>query len=1005
MKLKLPIILSLLFLLGLKGFSENKERLDVWSTPVSFELEAVALLNLPDALFYASKNELSLAKVESYVAPPCPVAGTSCDDKNPNTINDVADGNCNCSGVPIALLCEDVEIAYQINNGVRENAAAVINLSQTDSVELFANLQGYVVRDPKGDIVPGNRIDNILPSQAGEYTVNTTFRRATAIPKVVSVSSEEAGEGILNAFDGDPGTFWHSRYSDVDPDIGYPHVLVFDMGEGSVLSGFTYLPRTGELNNGGTNGRIGTYDIFISNTTGSWGTAVVLNGVFPPTDVLKTVRFTPRQGRYLRFVAKTPAYSSQVWATAAELSVLRGGTATASSAASGNPVSNATDNVNTTYWQTASGATGAPYITLDLGIESNVSGLTYLPIQSGTSTTGRITAYQIFVSNSPTVMGTVVTSGTWLNSNNNLKTANFTETRGRYVRLVSTAGTVAAAAQVRAIAQTVNFPCTKTITINVTPRTTYSFNNGTWSPIIPVSGTTANDILIINAGDATIATAMTCNKLIVNPGASLTIAPSGVITATSTTLKSASNTFSSLIVNGTIIGVVNYERWVNKIGTSSGGGNDLISSPLQGVTFNNAFRIANLNNLPENPDPIKKGIFAFAPYNVTDGAYQNFDIGTDYSGAEPIVLGVGYRAAANVSGSQTGNILNFSGTVAANAVDVPVSDAVVGRAWNLIGNPYPSYVSVGGFFTSHNIAQINDNYVAIYGYKGNKSDWEIYNLAHPDERLAPGQGFFVKAKEGGGIVQFTPAMRTVGSSDDFIAGRSNTSKALSKLKLSSPSKEVSTSVYFIEGTTRGLDPGYDAAVYGATAVDFSIFTNLVKDNSKLDIAIQSLPYDDFNGVVVPLGIKAKAGTELVISIDELSTIPSNVNAYLEDIENKTLTLLNNKGFRFTPSVDINSSDLYKIHYSARTLSVDDMQMNDDLRIYTTAAPKALFVKGQLTKNTTASLYDIQGRLVLRKVLNSNSTENKIDISTINTGVYVVKINNDNQVKTQKVIIK
>ena len=82
-----------------------------------------------------------------------------------------------------------------------------------------------------------------------------------------------------------------------------------------------------------------------------------------------------------------------------------------------------------------------------------------------------------------------------------------------------------------------------------------------------------------------------------------------------------------------------------------------------------------------------------------------------------------------------------------------------------------------------------------------------------------------------------------------------------------------------------------------------------------------------------------------------------------------------------------------------------MLSNENLRIYTTASPKTLFIKGALSKSTTANLYDIQGRLVLSKILNSNNTENTMDISTIGTGIYVVQVKNDNQIKTQKVIIK
>src|SRR5690606_15970179 len=109
----------------------------------------------------------------------------------------------------------------------------------------------------------------------------------------------------------------------------------------------------------------------------------------------------------------------------------------------------------------------------------------------------------------------------------------------------------------------------------------------------------------------------------------------------------------------------------------------------------------------------------------------------------------------------------------------------------------------------------------------------------------------------------------------------------------------------------------------------------------------------FNDVVVPLGIKAKAGEELTISIDELSTLPSNINVYLEDIQNKTLTLLNADAFLFTPTIDMNGAGRFNLHYSARTLSIADMPSNDNLRIYTTVVPKALVISGQLTSATTA----------------------------------------------------
>ncbi len=495
--------------------------------------------------------------------------------------------------------------------------------------------------------------------------------------------------------------------------------------------------------------------------------------------------------------------------------------------------------------------------------------------------------------------------------------------------------------------------------------------------------------------------------VLIAPGSGLKATHLNTYDGTVITLESTSKTYSSLIINSEIKGkgTVHYKRHTNKIGTTGKkGGNDLISSPLTGVSFNAAFVAAN-PMLAKHPTKI--GEYAFAPYNVTAGAYQNFDLGT--SSSTPIVSGKGYRAATT-----DGSSLTFTGKVITQDVQLEItkSEANVNNSWILLGNPYSSYIDFKKFF-NENKKRLHSDFMSIYGYSSSSKTWTVWNQATIDAAnsenpllITPGQGFFIKVKKDGGQMQFKPEMRTIGTSDDFILGRSeNQSVALSKLNLSSASNTALTSVYFIEGTTKGMDEGYDAASFSGVSADFSIFTNPVESNKSLDLAIQSLPYTDFNDVILPLGIKAKAGIELSISIDELSTIPSNINVYLEDTQNKLFTLLNDGAYTFKPTTDLNGADRFNIHYSSKSLSVKDMASNENLRIYTTSSPKTLFIKGALSKSTTANLYDIQGRLVLSKILNSNNTENTMDISTIGTGVYVVQVKNDNQIKTQKVIIK
>ncbi len=59
--------------------------------------------------------------------------------------------------------------------------------------------------------------------------------------KVTATSEESAKFGAAMAIDGDPATFWHSRWSAPAPD--HPHGLEVDLGRSFKLTGITYLPR------------------------------------------------------------------------------------------------------------------------------------------------------------------------------------------------------------------------------------------------------------------------------------------------------------------------------------------------------------------------------------------------------------------------------------------------------------------------------------------------------------------------------------------------------------------------------------------------------------------------------------------------------------------------------------------------------------------------------------------------------------------------------------------
>ncbi|GGW73958.1 putative secreted protein (Por secretion system target) [Winogradskyella epiphytica] len=918
--------------------------------------------------------------------------------------------------------CEDLEIVYEIN-GESNSGASEITLNEGDDLGLYLNSNSvdYTVRAPDGSILNANEINGITNADAGLYTINSSLEFQFQVdPMLISVSSEELtneAAGALNALDGNPDTYWHTEweYGGQTTDPGYPHEMVLDLGEGSVLNGFTYLPRQNNQN-----GRIGDFAIYISDSTSDWG-SVVGTGTGGNNLNAQTVTFPATEGRYLRFVAINPAVAGQPWASAAELSVIRATPAVVYVDSEEiidefAPAVNATDGDPNTIWHTEWGTHNEPYpheIQIDLGAETTVMGLDYLPRQDA-ELNGTIAGYEIYVSSSATDWGDAVATsaedGEWA-YNHDLKTVNFPEKQGRYIRLVATREGAnqawASAAEIRAL--TPKNQCVKTIQVNIENPITYTYINGDWDANgNPTNGVaTLIDTIVINDGEVEVTTDTFCDELIVHPGAAVVLSSNANLTANTITLNSVSDSYSSLIVNdANVVGELNYKLFVNKLGTSAGGGNDLVSSPVENAVFD--FDFTDINpNLPQHPSDF--GVYAFAPYNVANGAYENMDIGPYRQEAIPLESGIGYRAATT---DPDGGTLTFKGDVPTNDIsNVQIVDEAAGFSWNLIGNPYPSYLDFNDFFTENSGQFAQGNlFQAIYGYKGTGGEWTTWNwatIADPDinNLIAPGQGFFVKSKDGGGSVNYTTTMRRTGSSDDFIQGRSpNSNFGSSKIYLKTANISSTTQIYFIEGTSRGLDVGYDAASFKGSAAAFSIFSNLVEENTGVDMSIQTLPFEDLASVVVPLGVNAEAGIELIIGIDDISSLPEHTNVYLEDTLENTLTLLNEAEYGFTSESSLSGTGRFYLHYSNSVLSIRQSEF-DSLHVYTTSNPKLLNVKGELNEATSLNLFDIQGRLVIDQPLNHFDNLNSVDISAIGTGVYIVKIYNDSQVKTQKLIIK
>jgi F5/8 type C domain len=239
-----------------------------------------------------------------------------------------------------------------------------------------------------------------------------------------------------------------------------PQSITLDLDGRRSVEGLVYQPRL----DGNANGMIGAYEVAVSDDGESF--EPVADGTWPLSTGTKVVTWDERRARYVRLTATgAGGCDGRGFATASELNVVSDRapeptadsdeqgppfdayvpheemTATASSIyGPGYEAARAVDGDCGTFWHTAPGATRPlpATLTLDLGGERTVEGLTYLPRQDGNGN-GLVTAYNAYVSTDGETY-TKVAGGTFP-ADALRKWVAWEPVAARYLRFEPTAGT------------------------------------------------------------------------------------------------------------------------------------------------------------------------------------------------------------------------------------------------------------------------------------------------------------------------------------------------------------------------------------------------------------------------------------------------------------------------------------------------------------------------------------------------------------------------------------
>ncbi|CAM1354614.1 T9SS type A sorting domain-containing protein [Tenacibaculum insulae] len=544
--------------------------------------------------------------------------------------------------------------------------------------------------------------------------------------------------------------------------------------------------------------------------------------------------------------------------------------------------------------------------------------------------------------------------------------------------------------------------CGNISSINWTGNTNSSWLTGSnWSgsaaPII------TDNVIIPNVATAPeVSSVVQINNLTVEALSSFDISEDGSLTTdrdftNSGTFKITSTALNSgsLLVKGTSNGTVTYER-----GGLLASKWSIVSAPVDGQSIKEFVENVN-NNIRVNTttSPNRYAVSYYDDSKPSGSKWIYYDVA--YLAANPNITFEKGRSYAISRG--TDGTVSFTGTVTINNI----SKTVVASEWNAIGNPYTAFLPInengGTNFINENSSKLDPANVGVYVWDNQQDKYVGKSLITSEASLAPGQGFFIKTSTGISDVIFNESQRKNQPITGGVFARGITvNKPSIQLSATSKNTTITTVIKYFENATIGLDPGYDLGNFGRQ--DFDIYTKLVDTENKGDFTIQSLPINNIETTIIPLGLKISEGEEVTFTAT-LKDLSAGVSVFIEDKKLQTFTKLNastNDVYTVNITEKVNETGRFYLH-AKQSIIPNEIKHIDEVKVYTNES-KNLIIDGISEGDFTIKLYTINGQLLLNKTIEAKG-KNTMPLLDIETGIYIVNVGSELGSKTQKIILK
>jgi len=330
--------------------------------------------------------------------------------------------------------------------------------------------------------------------------------------------------------------------------------------------------------------------------------------------------------------------------------------------------------------------------------------------------------------------------------------------------------------------------------------------------------------------------------------------------------------------------------------------------------------------------------------------------------------------------------------------------------WNLIGNPYPSYIN----WNAEGLVKTNvDNALYFYDDDGSNdfNNYKYYvtgSQASPYPSIAvnngncyipPTQAFFVRANAPGANVQVDNQTRC---HDDqpFYRAEGEQSENVIRLRITNNDMSDETVVRFLQPATEQYDGEFDAfKLFPYSDVLPYIYTK--PENSSFGLAISTYSTPSVE-LVIPLAIRTANSGFYSIDFTQLN-LQDDYVAYLEDVfENRTTRIREEENYEFfADGNNLPYSTRFNIRFEQGTSTLGEI-VNQDVLAYANLKNIHIKIYDNSLINSRIRITDMVGKLVVDKRVASE--EMTIDMNSYSAGNYFIEISNEHAVIRKQVFV-